>query len=185
MQALHAAPGHGACRNVRILGEGETVQQGQHVEMAAPQALAGADPGPGVPAQELLMIRMGESPYLIRLHDVVEIVRPVALTAVPMAPDHLLGLANIHGQIVCIIDPCRILHLEPRLRPLSAHTRYVVLRHPRMHVGIWVDGVASISQVPVSDLPSQGEVDEDVAILGPVALPDGRYELLNARALFR
>ena len=174
-----------AHRKARVLGEGETVQQGQHVDMAPPQVLAEAGPGPDVPAQELLMIRMGESPYLIRLHDVVEIVRPVALTAVPMAPDHLLGLANIHGKIVCIIDPCRILLLETSLRPLSTRTRYVVLRHPRMHVGIWVDGVASISRVLVSDLPSQGEAGEDVATLGPVALPDGGCELLNARALFR
>ena len=179
-------PAMAAHRKARILGEGEeTVQQGQHVDMASPQVLAEAGPGPDVPAQELLMIRMGASPYLIRLHDVVEIVRPVALTAVPMAPDHLLGLADIHGQIVCIIDPCRVLHLEAGLQPPGAHTRYVVLRHPRMHVGIWVDGVASIFRVPVSDLPSQGEADEDVATLGPVALPDGGCELLNARALFR
>lgn len=161
------------------------MQQPQHVEMPPPEGLAEAPTGPDVPMQELLMIRMGDDPYLIRLHDVAEIVRPMALTPVPMAPDHLLGLVNIHGQIVCIIDPCRVLRLGSALRPPGTRTRYVVLRHPRMHVGIWVDEVASISRIPVSDLPGQGEADEDVATLGPVALPDGGCELLNARALFR
>ena len=161
------------------------MQQGQHVDLAPPQGLAEAGAGPDVPVQELLKIHMGGQPYLIRLHDVAEIVRPVALTPVPMAPSHLLGLANIHGKIVCIIDPCRVLHLQTSRQPMGGHTRFVVLRHPRMHVGIWVDGVASISRVAASDLPRQGEADEDVATLGPVALPDGRCELLNARALLR
>ena len=161
------------------------MQQGQQVDLAPPQGLAEAGPGADVPAHELLKIDMGGHPYLIRLHDVAEIVRPVALTPVPMAPSHLLGLANIHGKIVCIIDPCRVLHLQGSRQPMDARTRFVVLRHPRMHVGIWVDGVASISRVPVSDLPNAGEADEDVVTLGPVALPDGHCELLNARALLR
>jgi chemotaxis signal transduction protein len=173
-------PAVAARRHARAQGEGETVQQGEHVEMTPSQNPA--EPGP---VQELLMTRMGGSPYLIRLQSVAEIVRPGTLSAVPMAPDHLLGLANVHGQIVCIIDPCRVLRLEGHLQPLSARTRYVVLRHPRMHVGIWVDEVASIYRVPQSDLPQQGEEDEDIVTLGPVALPDGGCALLNARALFR
>lgn len=160
------------------------MQQGQHVDLA-PRGPAEAGPAPDGPMQELLMIRMGERPYLIRLHDVTEIVRPMALTAVPMAPDHLLGLASIHGQIVCIIDPCRVLHLGASRQPLGARTRYIVLRHARMHVGIWVDGVASIFRVPAADLPAPDETDEDAVTLGSVALPDGACELLNARALFR
>lgn len=174
-----------ARRNIQLWVRGETVQQGQHVDTAPPPGHGEAGHGPHVPMQELLMIHMGDRPYLIRLHDVAEIVRPVALTPVPMAPSHLLGLANIHGQIVCIIDPCQVLHLQGSRQALGARTRFIMLRHARMHVGIWVDNVASISRVPTADLPELAEADEDVATLGAVALPDGGCDLLNARALFR
>ena len=134
--------------------------------------------------QELLMIRMGSQPFLIRLHDVMEIVRPVELTPVPMAPDHLLGLANVHGQIVCIIDPCAVLRLETGRQAMSARTRFVVLRHPHMHVGVWADEVASISRIPASELP-ENDADDRVATLGTIDLVQGAYELLNTKALFR
>jgi len=124
---------------------------------------------------------------LIRAHDVSEIVRPLALTPVPMAPDHLLGLANIHGQIVCIIDPCTVLHLASDRHPHSAHTRFLILRHPRMHVGIWVEEVASIFRVAASEVPVAEGADDDQENLvrGTMTLEQGQFDLLNMQALFR
>ena len=139
-----------------------------------------------VPMEDILLIRMGERPFLIRAHDVTEIVRPLALTPVPMAPDHLLGLANVHGQIVCIIDPCVVLHLASDRHPLSTHTRFLILRHPRMHVGIWVEEVASIYRLVASDVPGENaEGDQDSLVRGTITLDQGQFDLLNAQALFR
>lgn len=144
-----------------------------------------AKPGIEVPMEDILLIRMGEQVFLIRAHDVSEIVRPIELTPVPMAPDHLLGLANIHGQIVCIIDPCSVLHLSSDRHPLSAHTRYLILRHPRMHVGIWVEEVASIFRIPASEVPAEDVNDEQQDIVrGTMAMEHGQFDLLNVQALF-
>jgi chemotaxis signal transduction protein len=152
-----------------------TAQQGDQ------QTHAGAE----VPMEDILLIRMGERPFLVRAHDVTEIVRPMALTPVPMAPDHLLGLANIHGQIVCIIDPCTVLHLASDRHPLSAHTRYLILRHPRMHVGIWVEEVASIFRAPSSDVPAENADDQENLVRGSMSLEQGQFDMLNVQALFR
>lgn len=139
-----------------------------------------------VPMEDILLIRMGEKPFLVRAHDVTEIVRPMELTPVPMAPDHLLGLANIHGQIVCIIDPCTVLHLRSERHPLSIHTRYLILRHPRMHVGVWVEEVASIFRVPASSVPEEKpEGDQESLTRGEMTLDHGQFDLLNVQVLFR
>lgn len=144
-----------------------------------------AKPDIEVPMEDILLIRMGEQPFLIRAHDVSEIVRPMELTPVPMAPDHLLGLANIHGQIVCIIDPCAVLHLASDRHPPSVHTRFLILRHPRMHVGIWVEEVASIFRIAASEVPGETTDDEQQNIVrGTMTLEQKQFDLLNARALF-
>ena len=162
--------------------QGLQTETGSAVERQAEQLKAET----AVPMEDILLIRMGERPFLIRAHDVTEIVRPLALTPVPMAPDHLLGLANIHGQIVCIIDPCVVLHLASDRHPLSAHTRFLILRHPRMHVGIWVEEVASIYRLVASDVPGENaEGDQDSIVRGAITLDQGQFDLLNAQALFR
>jgi chemotaxis signal transduction protein len=164
-----------------------SVTEGLSAEgMALGQQAAPAKPEIEVPMEDILLIRMGEHPFLIRAHDVTEIVRPMELTPVPMAPDHLLGLANIHGQIVCIIDPCEVLHLASDRHPLSAHTRFLILRHPRMHVGIWVEEVASIFRVAATDVPGEkADGDQDSIARGTMMLAQGQFDLLNAQALFR
>lgn len=164
-----------------------SVAEGLPVEGMAPsQPTVPAKPEIEVPMEDILLIRMGEHPFLIRAHDVTEIVRPLELTPVPMAPDHLLGLANIHGQIVCIIDPCEVLHLASDRHPLSAHTRFLILRHPRMHVGIWVEEFASIFRVAATEVPAErADGDQDTIARGAMMLAQGQFDLLNAQALFR
>jgi len=166
----------------------EIVEESPAADESAAQQLDHRDKASAeVPMEDILLIRMGERPFLIRAHDVSEIVRPLALTPVPMAPDHLLGLANIHGQIVCIIDPCTVLHLASDRHPLSAHTRFLILRHPRMHVGIWVEEVASIFRVAASEVPAAEGADDDQENLvrGTMSLEQGQFDLLNMQALFR
>ncbi|MFQ5519620.1 MAG: chemotaxis protein CheW [Mariprofundus sp.] len=97
--------------------------------------------------EEMLHIKIGGKDVLVRSSQIKEVVRPTALTPAPMGPDHIIGLANIHGQIICIIDAGGITSLPASNRQASARTRFLVLRHPEMHVGIWADEVCKISRV--------------------------------------
>ena len=60
---------------------------------------------------ECMRIVMNSEMFLIPVAAVLNILRPVSLTPVLMAPDHLMGLANIRGQIFCMIDPGKALRL--------------------------------------------------------------------------
>jgi len=105
----------------------------------------------------LLHITVGGKALLIRSSEIREVVRPTRLTRVPMGPEHIIGLANIHGQIVCIIDIGGVTTLPPCRRELTPRTRFLILRHARMHVGIWADEVCSIKQLDAALLPASAD----------------------------
>lgn len=99
---------------------------------------------------DLLQVVIGGREVLIRSSEVREVVRPLPLTRVPMGPDHILGLANIHGQIVSIIDVVKLSSLSAITSDASSsRARFLVLRHPVMHVAVWVDEVKRLRKVEV------------------------------------
>jgi len=97
---------------------------------------------------EVMQVRLGDEVVLIPVPDVAEIVHTQTLTPVPMAPDHLLGLCNIHGQIVCVIDPCRVMSLPPCTQATEPQlARFIVLHHPKMHLAIYAEEILSLIQI--------------------------------------
>jgi len=133
--------------------------------------------------EELLLIVLGGREFLIRVKEVSEIIRPVNLTPVPMAPDHLLGMANIRGQIVCIIDPGKVSNLPESRLEKTDRTRFLILRHPRMHIGIWVDEVRSLHRVRSEDVPALADGAERAYIRGQLEVDGQGYDVLNSEAL--
>lgn len=88
-----------------------------------------------------LVVQLGDRRFLIAADDVAEIVRPVPLSPAFGAPEHILGVAAVHGRPWTIIELGLFLPL-PRSAPKdAARTRWVLLRHPHMHVGFRADAV--------------------------------------------
>lgn len=131
---------------------------------------------------ELLQIQIGDRQFLLPVHEVAEIIRPLPLTPVPMGPDHLLGMANVRGQIVCVIDPGSSMHLMNSSAESTADTRYLVLRHRRMHVAIRIDRISAIHHVNEEDIPVNRAEDGSFS-RGEMDVAGERLELLDAEAL--
>jgi chemotaxis signal transduction protein len=133
--------------------------------------------------QELMKISMNGEVYLLPVQDVTEILRPSKLTPVPMAPEHLLGVTNIHGQIVCIIDPGKVLHLKSARGALTPSSRFLILRHPKMHLGIWVDEISVLYRVAKSSVPEAGK-ENHTHLRGEMEIDGEMFQLLNSQVLF-
>jgi len=131
---------------------------------------------------DVLQIRMGGKDFLLSASDVLEIVQPILLTPVPMAPDHLMGVGNIHGQIVCVVDPGGILDLPEPPAVESGDTRFVCLRHARMRVAIRVDAVPAIHRLRKDALPHVDAMGT-AHVLGRMMVEGVDYDVLSAAAL--
>ncbi|MGB7555106.1 MAG: chemotaxis protein CheW [Candidatus Korobacteraceae bacterium] len=71
-----------------------------------------------------------------------EVLRPHAITRVPLAPDAVAGLINLRGEIVTVIDLRRRLGLPPR--EASAPAMHVVLESDGEAISLLVDEAGEI-----------------------------------------
>jgi purine-binding chemotaxis protein CheW len=81
----------------------------------------------------------------IELRDVQEVVRSIEMTPVPLAPSEVIGLINLRGQIVTVIDLHKRLDLEPR--SVSSAAMNVVVRTDEGSVSVLVDEIGDVVEV--------------------------------------
>ncbi|MDQ6978213.1 MAG: chemotaxis protein CheW [Ghiorsea sp.] len=130
---------------------------------------------------EYMRVVLNSEIFLMPVSSVLSIVRPLLLTPVPMAPDHLLGMTNARGQIFCIVDPGKTLHLAHKLQAKTNASRFLLLRHARVHLGIWAEEVLDLVRALPSDIePSQNEVH----VMGMLETKYGALPVLRVEALF-
>lgn len=132
--------------------------------------------------KEFVRVMISQSVFLLPVESVMNVIRPTSLTPVLMAPAHLMGLANVRGQIFCMIDPGKALGLSQKRNEKSENARFVLLRHPRVNLGIWVEEVARLYRVREENvLP---EVNNKNREAGKVKVKDEELPILRVDALF-
>jgi purine-binding chemotaxis protein CheW len=80
--------------------------------------------------------------------NVQEVLRPQAMTRVPLAPEGIRGLINLRGQIVTGLDMrvrLRLARREPEAAPIN-----VVVRADGEPVSLLVDEIGEVIQVPAA-----------------------------------
>lgn len=121
---------------------------------------------------QVLLCRIADVRYALALADVDEVVRAAAVTPLPGAPPVILGLLDLRGAPVPVLDARRRFgHPE---RPLDPAERFVVARAGARRVALRVDaadGVAELDPALVEDPRRHVPLARHVA--GVAALPDG------------
>lgn len=84
----------------------------------------------------------------VDLKNVQEVIRPLRMTRVPLAPGVVQGLINLRGQIVTAVDLRRRLELAPR--PTEAFAMNVVVRSEDGAVSLLVDEIGDVVEVEES-----------------------------------
>jgi len=128
---------------------------------------------------DFVRVVMNSTLYLIRVKDVRGLIRPVPITPVPMAPNHLMGVANVRGQIFCIIDPGKILRLNHAPKK-TRKSRILLLSHSCVHLGLWVEDVQDFHRIEDGNLC---EDESDIYSLGAIETKCGALPVLRTSAL--
>lgn len=81
--------------------------------------------------------------------DVREVIPPPRLTRVPNARPWLLGLANVRGALLTVIDLQQLLGAAPTLP--TRNSRLLVFNSERMPIGYLVDEVVGYRQFSVNE----------------------------------
>lgn len=116
--------------------------------------------------------------YGINVMQVQEVLRYTDIASVPGAPDFVLGIINLRGNVVTVIDTRSRFGLEPA--ELTDNSRIVIIEAEKQVLGIMVDSVAEVVYLRSSEIdmaPSVGTEESSKFIQG-VSNRDGELLIL-------
>jgi len=111
------------------------------------------------PILRWVTFRLDNEAYGINVMQVQEVLRVSEIAPVPGAPDYVLGIINLRGNVVTVIDARRRFNLEFR-EPDDA-SRIVIIEAEKQVVGILVDSVAEVVDLRASDIETAPNVGND------------------------
>ncbi len=97
---------------------------------------------------ELATFRVGKALCGMDILKVQEINKVMQMTTVPQAPDYVVGILNLRGQIVTIIDLGKKLGLGET--EISRDTRNIVVNSAGGHVGLLVTAISDVVSVDIN-----------------------------------
>ena len=116
--------------------------------------------------------------YGINVMQVQEVLRYTEIAPVPGAPNYVIGIINLRGNVVTVIDTRVRFGLIPS--EVSENSRIVIIEAEKQVIGILVDGVAEVVYLRSSDIDMAPNVgtDESAKFIQGVSNRDGELLIL-------
>jgi purine-binding chemotaxis protein CheW len=133
-----------------------------------------------LPGAELISVRIGDQAYAIDIMAVREIRGWTAATPLPHAPAHVLGMMNLRGAILPVIDLGARLGLGPASP--NASSVVVVAQIGDVQMGLVVDAVSDILTVTeglIQPAPNVGSDESAAFVAGVMTTDTGIVSLLS------
>ena len=104
----------------------------------------------------LVLVKMGGRPCAIPCSQIVEIVPRVNLDHIPDAPAEVLGVMNLRGRVVPVMDVRA--RVAGRTVDARAYQHLVVVEAAERQVGLAVDEVREVLEVSPTAIENPGEL---------------------------
>ena len=131
---------------------------------------------------QIVVFALGKELYGVGIDSVQEIVRVPELTEVPDAPEYLIGVINLRGKVLPVIDLRKRLRLKSSQK--SKSTRVLITDVDESIVGLMVDSVAEVRKIQPESIEAPPEMIAAVGIeyiTGVVKLEEKLIILLNLK----
>jgi len=122
-------------------------------------------------SSQLVMFIVERQRYALPLEMVERVVRAVAVTALPEAPPIIVGVINMQGRVVPVVDLRKRFRLERREIDIEDH--FVIARSSTGAVALPVDEAEGLirdlggERVPAAEIVPNLNYVEEVFLLGP------------------
>ncbi|MFM2478309.1 chemotaxis protein CheW [Celerinatantimonas sp. MCCC 1A17872] len=116
--------------------------------------------------------------YGINVMQVQEVLRYNEIAPVPGAPEYVLGIINLRGNVVTVIDTRSRFGLPPA--DVTDNTRIVIIEAEKQVIGILVDSVAEVVYLRSSEIDTAPNVgtEESAKFIQGVSNRDGQLLIL-------
>ena len=122
--------------------------------------------------------QLDKEKYGINVMQVQEVLRYTEIAPVPGAPLYVMGIINLRGNVVTVIDTRAKFGLP--LANITANTRIVIIESDQQVIGILVDSVAEVVYLKASEIDNAPNVgnDESSRFIQGVSNRDGELLIL-------
>ena len=122
--------------------------------------------------------RLGDETYGINVMQVQEVLRYTEIAPVPGAPSYVLGIINLRGNVVTVIDTRARFGLMGA--EVTDNSRIVIIEAEKQVIGILVDSVAEVVYLRSSEIDSAPNIgtEESAKFIQGVSNRDGELLIL-------
>jgi len=131
-----------------------------------------------------LVFTLEDQRYALGLEAVERVVRAVELTSVPEAPEILMGLINLQGRIIPVLNIRRRFHLPPR--DMEIKDRIIVSRTSSRKIAIIADRTEAVVEFAQEEIHEARKIlpDMDGYVEGVGKLNDDTVLIYDINKLF-
>ena len=123
-------------------------------------------------SNQFLVFILDEQRYALHLSTVETVVRAVEITALPKAPEIVLGVLNMQGRIVPVVNVRQRFRLAEREIALS--DRFIIARTSRRVVALVVDSVQGVIECAEHEVVAAEDIAPQIEYVeGVVKSPEG------------
>lgn len=111
------------------------------------------------PILRWVTFKLAKEKYGINVMQVQEVLRVTEIAPVPGAPSYVIGIINLRGNVVTVIDTRKRFGLSPK--EMDDSTRIVIVESEDQVIGILVDSVAEVVDLRASEIEGSPNVGSD------------------------
>lgn len=130
--------------------------------------------------EKFVVFFLGDELFAIRASAISEVMAPPAITPLPKAPAWLIGIANLRGAILSIVNLARL--CGKKTTTASPKTKIIVLK-PQMPVPTLAFPVDRLSEM-ITLSPQDIKSAPDARLLGKAFYQSSSVSLLDTEKLF-
>lgn len=119
---------------------------------------------------QLVVFTIDDQQFALNLRIVQRIVRAVEVTHVPEAPAAVLGVINVEGKIIPVVNSRRRLGLPER--DLDLNDLFIIVQQGKRQLALVADDVKPVMELPESDFVTSSDVLPEAGFVQGVAKVD-------------
>ena len=122
---------------------------------------------------QLVGFIIGEEEYAVPILTIQEIIKPISWTRVPQTPNYVLGVFNLRGSVIPLIDLRTKFGLSAKNH--NDETRFFVLKQGDEVAGFVIDRLTAAIRINKADIgPAPDTIDAENSTIDGVGKQEGR-----------
>jgi len=126
---------------------------------------------------KIVLFSLDEPRYALYLSAVERVIRSLEITPLPKAPEKVLGVINLQGKIIPVIDIRKLFRLPTR--EINLEDLFIIAKTSQQTIALVVDSVEGVSEVSNYQITDAKEILRVTDYLSGITVFENNIILIN------